>query len=61
MGYVTVTPDRVFRVSEQLMDDFHNGREYLRHHGQPVALPESAADRLSPELLDWHAAEVFRG
>lgn len=61
MGYVTVTPDHVFRVSERLMDDFHNGREYLRHHGQPVALPESAADRPSPELLDWHGTAVYRG
>ena len=61
MGYVTVTPDHVFRVSKHLMDDFHNGREYLRHHGQPVALPEIEAERPNPELLDWHSAAVYRG
>src|SRR5665647_1147772 len=29
-GYVTVTPDYRFRVSRDLADDFHNGREYGR-------------------------------
>jgi putative restriction endonuclease len=61
MGYVTVTSDHVFRVSEHLMDDFHNGREYLKHHGQLVALPNDIVDQPSPELLDWHGAAVYRG
>ena len=27
-GYVTVTPDYVFRVGERLREEFHNGRSY---------------------------------
>ena len=33
-GYVTVTPDYRFRVSHDLADDFHNGREYERFAGR---------------------------
>lgn len=58
-GYVTVTGDHVFKVSQRLPDDFHNGREYLRYHDTTIALPQSIADRPNPELLDWHAQEVF--
>jgi len=61
MGYVTVTPDYRFRVSERLMDDFHNGREYLRHGGELVAVPVNGADQPDRELLYWHGTTVFRG
>jgi len=60
-GYVTVTPDYRFRVSHDLADDFHNGREYERFAGRAITVPHAVADRPSPELLDWHAADVFRG
>jgi putative restriction endonuclease len=60
-GYVTVTPDYRFRVSGDLIDDFHNGREYERYAGRPILLPRAAVDRPSPDRLEWHAAEVFRG
>ena len=60
-GYVTVTPDYRFRVSHDLADDFHNGREYERFAGCAITVPHTLLDQLDPELLDWHAAEVFRG
>ena len=60
-GYVTVTPDYRFRVSHDLADDFHNGREYERFAGRAIAVPRTLIDQPDPELLDWHAAEVFRG
>lgn len=60
-GYVTVTPDYVFRASERLMDDFHNGREYLRHDGSAVRVPSLVAERPDRELLEWHGATVYRG
>ena len=60
-GYVTVTPDCLFRVSHDLADDFHNGREYERFAGRAIAVPRTLIDQPDPELLDWHAAEVFRG
>lgn len=42
-------------------DDFHNGREYERFAGRAITVPHTPIDRPDPELLDWHAAEVFRG
>jgi hypothetical protein len=60
-GYVTVTPDHRFQVSGDLFDDFHNGREYERFAGRAITVPRTPLDQSNPELLDWHAAEVFRG
>jgi len=60
-GYVTVTPDYRFRVSHDLADDFHNGREYERFAGRGLTVPQALLDQPDPGLLDWHAAEVFRG
>ena len=60
-GYVTVTPDYRFRVSHDLADDFHNGREYERFAGRAITVLPVLLDQPDPELLDWHAAEVFTG
>ena len=60
-GYVTVTPDYRFRVSHDLGDDFHNGREYERFAGRSITVPRTLIDQPDRELLDWHSAEVFRG
>jgi putative restriction endonuclease len=61
VGYVTVTADYRFRVSHDLAEDFHNGREYERFAGRTITVPRTLTDQPDPELLDWHAAEVFRG
>jgi len=60
-GYVTVTPDYLFRVSHDLAGDFHNGREYGRFAGRAITVPHALLDQPDRELLDWHSAEVFRG
>jgi len=60
-GYVTVTPDYRFRVSGDLFEDFHNGREYERFAGRAITVPHALLDQPDRELLDWHGAEVFRG
>ena len=60
-GYVTVTPDHRFRVSGELLDDFHNGCEYERFVGREIAVPKERVERPDREVLEWHGAEVFRG
>jgi hypothetical protein len=50
-----------FRVSHDLFADFHNGREYERFAGRAITVPRALTDQPDPELLDWHAMEVFRG
>jgi len=36
-------------------------REYERFAGRVITVPRTLTDQPNPELLDWHAAEVFRG
>lgn len=59
-GYVTVTPERRFRVSRHLRDDFSNGRSYYPLDGAEIALPATQVDWPSPELLSWHNEHKFR-
>jgi putative restriction endonuclease len=60
-GYVTVTPDYVFRVGDRLRDEFKNGRSYYDLNGRPIVLPVRELSRPKKALLDWHGNEVFRG
>jgi putative restriction endonuclease len=60
-GYVTVTPDYVFRVGDSLRDDFNNGRSYYALSGSKIAVPDTAVWLPSREHLEWHQQEVFRG
>ena len=60
-GYVTVTPDHRFCVSRDLVEEFHNGCEYERFAGRTITVPNALTDQPDPDLLEWHAAEVFRG
>jgi putative restriction endonuclease len=60
-GYVTVTPDYVFRVGDRLREDFNNGHSYYGLTEQRILLPEAARLRPKSEYLEWHGVEVFRG
>jgi len=58
-GYVTVSPDLKFVVSQRLRQEFENGTVYYERHGKPIHLPSNAADRPDDELLRWHNVNVF--
>jgi len=60
-GYVTVTPEYRFQVSDELRDSWQNGRAYYQLRGQPIAVPASPADRPDRALLAWHNEHKFRG
>lgn len=61
-GYVTVTPDYRVEVSARIRQEYENGREYYRHHGQMLdRLPQRSHDRPSPEFICWHNERVFVG
>ena len=60
-GYVTVTPDYVFRVGDSLREEFRNGRSYYGLDGSKIAVPGQEMWRPKRELLDWHQQSVFRG
>ena len=59
--YVTVTPERRIEVSHRIKEEFENGRDYYRYHGQKLAvLPGDASERPDPGYLSWHNESVFR-
>lgn len=60
-GYVTVTPDLLFDVSERLREDFHNGKSYFPLRGKAITLPSQQRDRPDVRELIWHNENVFLG
>lgn len=60
-GYVTVTPDYLFRVGDSLRDEFKNGRSYYSLNNSSIALPVHEVWKPSRDLLAWHRDEIFRG
>jgi putative restriction endonuclease len=61
VGYVTVTPELKLEVSPRLREEWHNGREYYAHHGQPLTfMPTEASNRPRAEYLRWHNEEVYK-
>lgn len=61
-GYVTVTPDHRIEVSERIREEFENGREYYRHHGQRLIVePHEPWQRPGQEFIEWHNTNVYRG
>ena len=61
LGYVTVTPDYVFRVGDRLREEFNNGRSYYAMNNSRIAVPPEGLLQPSKRALDWHATTVFRG
>jgi putative restriction endonuclease len=60
-GYITIDPvDRSIQVSKRIREEFENGKEYYRLHGQPVRDPIQARYRPSVENLEYHAYAIFR-
>jgi putative restriction endonuclease len=60
-GYVTVTPDYRFRVSERLRADFSNGRSYFPFNNAPIRLPSTPNDHPDRDSLAWHESSRFLG
>ena len=60
-GYVTVTPDRRFRVSRAIRDEFENGRDYYALDGRQIRDTLKPAARPGPDYLEWHSSVLFKG
>jgi putative restriction endonuclease len=58
-GYVTVTPDYEFRVSDRLRSDYANGKTYYALNNRRIALPADVRYAPSREALAWHAEQCF--
>jgi putative restriction endonuclease len=61
LGMITVTPTHHVEVSPKIRETWFNGKAYYRLHGLPLTnLPESVAERPSPEFLRWHNDNIFQ-
>lgn len=59
-GYITVDEDYRIDVSRRLHEDYGNGRDYYKYHGQKLlVLPEKTIDLPFKEYLRWHNENVF--
>jgi putative restriction endonuclease len=58
-GYVTVTPDYRFRVSERLRDDYANGKTYYALHDRRIVTPSNPGFLPARDSLAWHAEHRF--
>jgi putative restriction endonuclease len=62
IGLVTVTPDLRIEVSPGIREEWFNGRNYYRLHGQRIAVvPDSFLDCPRPDLLQWHNENIYVG
>jgi putative restriction endonuclease len=60
-GYVTITSDHRFEVSNRIKEEFNNGEQYKLFHGREIHMPPDPLFQPKHEYLDWHNENVFRG
>ncbi|MFH1277039.1 MAG: HNH endonuclease [Candidatus Eisenbacteria bacterium] len=59
-GYVSVTPDLRFHVSNRLREEWKNGATYYPFEGRLIHVPTQPELKPDSRLLEWHYEEVFR-
>lgn len=60
-GYLTITPELKVEVSPRIKEEFQNGREYYKYHGESLLyLPSDFQKRPSASFVEWHNENVYR-
>jgi putative restriction endonuclease len=60
-GYITITPEMKVEVSRKIKEEFENGKDYYRHHGNSIHLPPDVYNQPLKEYLEWHNRNIYRG
>jgi len=61
-GYLTITNDYKIEVSRKIKEEFENGRDYYKYHGNNLmTLPSRPMDKPSQEFVDWHNQNIYKG
>lgn len=61
-GYLTITTRYQVEVSKKIKEEFENGKEYYRLHGNSlIILPENMADRPLQTYIEWHNSNIYNG
>ena len=62
LGYLSIEPNTLkIRVSSKIREEFENGRDYYRLDGQELRQPQNPLAFPSPEKLQYHYENEFRG
>jgi len=60
-GYITVTDKYNIEISRKIKEEFENGKDYYKFHGQRLtSMPQNNFDLPNKEFLSWHNENVFR-
>jgi putative restriction endonuclease len=60
-GYVTITTDLKVEVSKKIKEEFENGKEYYKFHGNDlINLPGKELNRPDKRFIEWHN-NIFLG
>ncbi len=60
-GYLTITPELKVEVSKRIKEEYQNGKEYYKFHGnQLFTLPNRVKDNPEGRFIEWHNENVFR-
>lgn len=61
-GYLTITKDFKVEVSRKIKEEFDNGKDYYKHHGQGLLiLPNNPAKRPNSKFVEWHNQNIYNG
>lgn len=61
-GYLTITNDYKIEVSRRIKEEFENGRDYYKYHGNNlITLPSGLMDKPAQRFVDWHNQNVYKG
>ena len=61
-GYLTLNNDLRVEVSGRIREQFENGRDYYRFHGQRIAVvPKARHEQPAPDFLRWHQEKIYLG
>jgi putative restriction endonuclease len=61
-GYLTITTDFKVEVSNKIKEEFNNGKDYYKHHGQNLLiLPDNPLKRPNSDYIEWHNQNIYNG
>lgn len=62
VGYLTIDTDYRVNVSPRLHEDYDNGKDYYKYHGQKLLiLPNNKSQLPAKEYLEWHNENIYLG
>ena len=61
-GYLTITPDFKIEISKKIKEEYQNGKEYYKFHGENIlTLPKRFEDKPASRFVEWHNQNIYKG